>query len=130
MFIVDNGFLIPVSTIFELFMMVSFMGQINWNSQRKSSRFLLITDNCIMLYQVHLPRLMKHMSGVMVSVLPSSAVDHGFEPKTIKLVFVASPINTKDWGLREKTGCHGIRKMCQSGATCLPADCCFSELAL
>jgi hypothetical protein len=29
MFIVDNGFLIPVSTIFELFMMVSFMGQIN-----------------------------------------------------------------------------------------------------
>ena len=49
-----------------------------------------------MLYQVHLPSLMKHMSGVMVSVLPSSAVDHGFEPKTIKLVFVASPINTKD----------------------------------
>jgi hypothetical protein len=24
----------------------------------------------------------------------------------------------------------GIRIMCPSGATCLPADCCFSELAL
>jgi len=22
------------------------------------------------------------------------------------------------------------KKMCQSGATCLPTDCCFSELAL
>ena len=27
-------------------------------------------------------------------------------------------------------GCLGIRKMCQSGATCLPAECCFSEPAL
>jgi hypothetical protein len=25
---------------------------------------------------------------------------------------------------------HGIRIMCSSGATCLSADCCFSELAL
>jgi hypothetical protein len=31
---------------------------------------------------------------------------------------------SKDWLARI------IRMMCQSGATCLPADCCFSELAL
>ena len=43
------------------------------------------------------------IGGVMVSVLASSVVDIGFKPKTIKLVFVA---------------------------ICLPADCCFSELAL
>jgi hypothetical protein len=38
--------------------------------------------------------------GVMVSVLASSAVECGFEPdrvkpKTIKLVFVASPLSTQ-----------------------------------
>jgi hypothetical protein len=31
---------------------------------------------------------------------------------------------------RAKTSGLGIRIMCQSGATCLPADCCFSGLAL
>jgi hypothetical protein len=31
---------------------------------------------------------------------------------------------------RAKTGWLGIRIMCPSGATCLPEDCCFSELAL
>jgi hypothetical protein len=37
-------------------------------------------------------------------------------------------LNNKFW----KTGCLGIRIMCLSGATCLPADCCFcfSKLAL
>ena len=29
-----------------------------------------------------------------------------------------------------KTGCLEIRIKCPSGATCLSADCCFSELAL
>ena len=33
-------------------------------------------------------------------------------------------------GERSKTGRLGIRIMCPSGATYLPADCCFSELAL
>ena len=45
----------------------------------------------------------------------------------IKLVFVASPQYA---ALRNKTGRLSIRIMCQSRATCLPADCCFSELAL
>jgi hypothetical protein len=71
----------------------------------------------------------------MVSVLASSVVDRGFEsgrvkPKTLKLVFVASPLSTQHLGERAKTGWLGIRIMCPSGATCLPADCCFSELAL
>jgi hypothetical protein len=40
------------------------------------------------------------IGGVMVSVIASSAVDRGFEtarviPKTIKLVFVASPLSTQ-----------------------------------
>ena len=73
--------------------------------------------------------------GVMVSVLASSAVDRRFEPrsgkpKTMKLVFVASPLSTQHKGERAKTGWLGIRKMCLNGATCLSADCCFSELAL
>ena len=56
----------------------------------------------------------------MVSVPASSAVDHGFEPrsvkpKTIELVFVASPLDTQYYGERAKTGLLGIRIMCPSG---------------
>jgi hypothetical protein len=38
--------------------------------------------------------------------------------------------STKHAALRRKSkDWLGIRIMCLSGATCLPADCCFSELA-
>ena len=70
------------------------------------------------------------ISGVMVSVLASSAVDRGFEPKTVKLVFVASLLSTQYEGVRAKRAWLGIRILCPSGATCLYPDCCFSELAL
>jgi hypothetical protein len=50
----------------------------------------------------------------MVSVLASSVVDRGFEPQSDQV---------KDFKI-------GIRIMCPSGATCLHADCCFSEIAL
>ena len=71
----------------------------------------------------------------MVSMIAPSAIERGFEPqsgqtKDYKLVFVVSPLNTQHKGARAKTGWLGIRIMCQSGATCLPADCCYSELAL
>jgi hypothetical protein len=48
----------------------------------------------------------------------------------LELAFVASPLSTQHQGERAKTGRLGIRIMCPSGATCLPAECCFSELAL
>ena len=53
----------------------------------------------------------------MVSVLPSSAVDCGFEPrsekpKTIKQVFVASSLSMQYLEERAKTGWPGIRIMC------------------
>jgi hypothetical protein len=60
-----------------------------------------------------------------------NVVDRGFvKPKTIKLEYVASPLSTQHYGERAKTGWLGIRIMCPNGATCFPADCCFSELAL
>jgi hypothetical protein len=93
--------------------------------------------NCIqyiLLYSI-ISFIINHFSGVMVSVLASSAVDRGCEPgrvkqKTIKLVFVASPLSTQHEGERAKTDWLGVRIMCPSRATCLPVDCCFSELAL
>ena len=69
----------------------------------------------------------------MVRVLASIAVDRGFngvKPKTMKLVFVASPLSMQHKGEIARTGWLGIRIMCPSGATCLTADCCFSEPAL
>jgi len=48
----------------------------------------------------------------------------------IKLVIVAFLLNTQHQGERAKTGWLGIRIMCLSGATCLSADCCFSEIVL
>jgi hypothetical protein len=65
----------------------------------------------------------------MVSVLVGSSPGR-VKLKTIKLVFVASPLSMQHQGERTKTGWLGIRIMCQSGAICLPTDCCFSELAL
>ena len=71
----------------------------------------------------------------MVSMLASGAVDRGFEPrsgqsKDFKLVFAASPLSTHHYEKKNTTGWLGIRAMCPSAATCLPAECCFSELAL
>ena len=71
------------------------------------------------------------ISGVMVSVLASSAIDRGFDRRSCQ---------TKDYeigiccfsakhavlGERAKTGWLGNRIMCPSGATCLSADCCSS----
>jgi hypothetical protein len=64
----------------------------------------------------------------------SSAIDCGFESRSGQ---------TKDYEIgmccfsakhalrrKSKTSWLGIRIMCSSGAPCLSADCCFSELAL
>jgi len=69
----------------------------------------------------------------MVSVLASSAVDRGFEPRSDQTKDCKIGIccfSAKHAALRRKTGCLGIRIMYPSGATCLPADCHFSELGL
>jgi uroporphyrinogen-III synthase len=71
----------------------------------------------------------------MVNMVASSAVDCEFEPrlnqtKDYKMVFVASPLSMQHLVERAKTGWLGIKIMCRSGATCLSADRCFSELAL
>jgi hypothetical protein len=68
----------------------------------------------------------------MVVVLSSSTVDRGFEPgrvkpKTVIIVFAASPLNTQYKGERAKTGWFGIRIFCPSGATCLSANCCYKN---
>jgi len=71
----------------------------------------------------------------MVSVLDSSAVDCGVEPRlgqTKDYDIGICCFSAKHAALRRKskTGWFGIRIMCTSGATCLAADCCFSDLAL
>ena len=76
----------------------------------------LITNLCNRYHRI---------DGVMVSVLSLNVVDRGFKPKAIKLVFVSSPLSIKE---KAKTGWLGISILC--GVTCLPADYCFSELAL
>jgi hypothetical protein len=48
----------------------------------------------------------------------------------MKLAFVASSLSMQHSGERTKTGWLRIIIMCQSGATCLPPNCCFSEEAL
>jgi hypothetical protein len=51
-------------------------------------------------------------------------------PKTMQLVYVASPLNTHPHGERAKTDWLGIRIMYPTGVTCLSVHCCFNELAL
>jgi hypothetical protein len=50
--------------------------------------------------------------------------------KTIKFVFVASPLGTQHYGERAKIEWLQIRIMCPNEATCLSVDCCFCDLAL
>ena len=66
----------------------------------------------------------------MVSVLASSAVDRGFEPRIMKLAFVASLLYTQFHEERTKTGWLGISIMCPSEETCLTTDSYFNELVL
>ena len=71
----------------------------------------------------------------MASTLASSAVDGSssigrVKQKIMKLVYVCSSLSTQHYEERLITGCPIIRIICPSGATCLPADCCFSVLAL
>ena len=74
--------------------------------------------------------LINCFGGVMVSVLSLSAVECGFEHRSGQTndykigmcCFSAKHVTIK--------GKSKVRIMCASGATCLSADCCFSELAL
>jgi hypothetical protein len=59
------------------------------------------------------------------------SVSYRVKLKTTKLVFAVSPpLSTKHYVERAKTCWLGIRIMCPSGAICLSADWCFSELTL
>ena len=72
----------------------------------------------------------------LVNMLVLSVVDMGVfqpdqvKPKTIKYIIITSPPNMQYYSVRAHTGWLEIRIMCQSGATCVSADCCFSQLAL
>jgi len=64
-----------------------------------------------------------HICGVIVSVLASSAVDFGFEPRlgrTKDSKIGICCFSAKHAALM--TGLLGIRIMCPSGATCLSAS--------
>jgi len=61
---------------------------------------------------------------VIISMLASSAANCGFEPrpgqtKTVKLVPIASPLNTQQKWERAKIGWLGVRIMCPSVARCI-----------
>ena len=72
-------------------------------------------------------QLNKRLVGVMVSVLAS--IEVGSNQRLIELIFVASPLSSHHYGVRAKIDWLGIRIMCPSEATCLPADCCLNELS-
>ena len=75
------------------------------------------------------------LHGVMVNMLASRVVDHGFESQSGQTkdyeigiccfsAFKVCSIKEIDQRL------VGSESGCQSEATCLSADCCFSKLAL
>ena len=62
-------------------------------------------------------------------------INNGFhswsdQTKTVTLVFAGSPSNTWHCGAKGKDIIFKVRITCPSGAKYLPADCCFSKLAL
>jgi len=80
-----------------------------------------------------------HIGGVMIIMLSFSVVDCGFgcwspvvgQTKDYKIGICY--FSAKHKALRSKNQRlvgSGIRIMCPSGLTCLPTNCCFSELVL
>jgi hypothetical protein len=74
--------------------------------------------------------IIQMLEGYCYTVNILTILPDRLKPKTIKLVFVASPLSTQYEGEKAKTGWLGIRIMCPSGATGLTMDYCFSELEL
>jgi hypothetical protein len=69
------------------------------------------------------------MGSVMVSLLASSAVNHGFDPRSVQTKdykIGSCCFSTKQVALKRKSGWLGIRIICPSGAKFLYADCCFA----
>ena len=64
------------------------------------------------------------MACVMVSILVSSVVDHGFElgsnQRLDNCYLLLPQLSMQQKLARAKTGWLGIRIMCPNGATCLP----------
>ena len=73
------------------------------------------------------------IGGVMISMLASSAVECGFQPRLGQTKDYRTGIccfSAKHATLRKKTGWLEIWIMCPNGVTWLYPDCFFSELAL
>ena len=74
-----------------------------------------------------------HIGGVMVSLLTSSVgsstgllkPDYSIGTCSFAAKHTALMSKSKDWWARNEDTCNVM-----SGATCLSADCCFSEVAL
>ena len=68
--------------------------------------------------------------GVIVSVLASSAGRPWVRAPIGSNQRLMCCFSTQHTALRRKQRLVGTRLMCLSGATCLSAECCFSELAI
>jgi hypothetical protein len=100
--------------------------------QKYKTKFFFV-DGSVFSRRIH-SSLYNHITVVMVTVLAPGAVDRGLEPRSCqtkdnKIGMCCFSAKYAHSGERATTGWLGIRIMCQSGATCLSADC-SSELAL
>jgi hypothetical protein len=91
----------PLSNQINLFMVINIWG------------IIIMLTLVATLYNILVLCCLSHISGVMVSMFASSAVDHKFE-------HLPSQAKNNSWFLM--TGCRWFRIMCPSGATCLPVD--------
>ena len=64
----------------------------------------------------------QHHARKLVGFIPDRV-----KPKSIKLLFFASPLSTQYWGVSAKTVWLEIRITYSSGEPCLPADCFFQR---
>ena len=87
----------------------------------------VFTGHC-MLYGPS-EKYVNRIDDVMVSMLESSAVYRWFETRSSQTKdhkISIYCVSAKHASLSSKSKDCGIRIMCPSGATCLPADCCLN----
>ena len=99
------------------------------------SNYHTITAHNGPLFERNNTNMLRHISTTLGwfnvrLLIDRCEVDHRLKSKTLELVFVVPLLSTQHKEGRTMTGWLGIGIMCLNGATCLPRDCCFSELGI
>jgi hypothetical protein len=126
--VVDRGFIggVMVSMFASCVVDRGFIGGVNYPDSET-------TRPCSFCLILSAYRKKQHMSCLYVLAWSDKNWNPWSTAHEASTLTITPPMNPQSTTLEAnmlRTCCLGIRIICPSGATCLPADCCFSDIAL